>query len=176
MDFITLMERIQCFLHGRAKIRSIVKLIHNNLYVGLQHVTLHLYRIMKLHFESFLSVETVAARSLRRMMQKSKKFCENLDDCSLSLAHPEPRLNQVEYCPLFPYSEHTSCCVHMMEQLLDLSLLRRSVLLGRCSSLLERRRTGLGLLGGCSLFMQARAAVRKTLWMLFSEVKAEHSR
>lgn len=111
-------------------------------------------------------------------MQKSKKWLV----VALSLAHPEPHLNHMEYCSLvlFPYSEPTPCCNHMMEQLLDLSLLkvedRRSVLLGRCSSLLERRRTGLGLLGGCSLFMQARAAVRKTLWMLFSEVNAEHSR
>lgn len=69
---------------------------------------------------------------------------------------------------------------HMMQQLLDLSLLKveeiSSALLGRWRSLLERRRMGLGLLAGCSLFMQARAAVRKTLWMLFSDVKAEHSR
>ncbi|TNN73104.1 hypothetical protein EYF80_016590 [Liparis tanakae] len=68
----------------------------------------------------------------------------------------------------------------MTEQLLDLSLLKveesSSVLLGRCRSLLERRRTGLGLLAGWSLFMQAIAAVRKTPWMLFSDVKAEHSR
>lgn len=75
---------------------------------------------------------------------------------------------------------HDLSSIHMMEQLLDLSLLkveeRSSVLLGRCRSLLERRRTGLGLLAGWSLFMQARAAVRKTLWMLFSDVKAEHSR
>lgn len=70
--------------------------------------------------------------------------------------------------------------LHMMEQLLDLSLLKleesSSVLLGRWSSLLERRRTGLGLSAACSLLVQARAAVRKTLWMLFSDVKAEHSR
>lgn len=69
---------------------------------------------------------------------------------------------------------------HMMLQLLDLSLLNvegsSSVLLGRCRSLLERRRSGLALLAGWSLFMHARAAVRKTLWMLFSDVKAEHSR
>lgn len=73
-----------------------------------------------------------------------------------------------------------SSVIHMMEQLLDLSLLNveesSSVLLGRCRSLLERRRTGLGLLAGWSLFMQAIAAVRKTLWMLFSDVNAEHSR
>lgn len=70
--------------------------------------------------------------------------------------------------------------IHMMLQLLDLSLLNveesRSVLLGRCRSLLERRRSGLLLLAGWILFVHATAAVRKTLWMLFSDVKAEHSR
>lgn len=68
----------------------------------------------------------------------------------------------------------------MMLQLLDLSLLNveesSSVLPGRCRSLLERRRSGLDLLAGWSLFTHARAAVRKMLWMLFSDVKAEHSR
>ncbi|KAG7220700.1 hypothetical protein INR49_017814 [Caranx melampygus] len=51
----------------------------------------------------------------------------------------------------------------------------KSDLLGRWRSLLERRRVGLGFGRGCSLLMQAIAAVRKTLWMLFSEVNAEHS-
>ena len=68
----------------------------------------------------------------------------------------------------------------MTEQLLAFSFLKlevsRSDLLGRWSSLLERRRVGLDLGRGCSLLMQASAAVRNTLWMLFSEVKAEHSR
>lgn len=57
------------------------------------------------------------------------------------------------------FSQRGPSSIHMMEQLLDLSLLkveeRSSVLLGRCSSLLERRRTGLGLLAGWSLSMQA---------------------
>lgn len=68
----------------------------------------------------------------------------------------------------------------MMEQLLALSLLKveesNSDLLGRWRSLLERRRVGLGLDEGCNLLRQAKAAVRNTLLMLFSEVKAEHSR
>lgn len=68
----------------------------------------------------------------------------------------------------------------MMVQLLDFSLLNVeesiSVLPGKSRSLLERRRSGLGLLAGWSLLTHARAAVRKTLWMLFSDVKAEHSR
>ena len=80
----------------------------------------------------------------------------------------------------FFFPQYDLSSIHMIEQLLDLSLLKveesSSVLLGRCRSLLERRRTGLGLLAAWSLFMQARAAVRKTLWMLFSDVKAEHSR
>lgn len=69
---------------------------------------------------------------------------------------------------------------HMTEQLLVFSFLKveesKSDLLGRWRSLLERRRVGLGLGRGCSLLMQAIAAVRNTLWMLFSEVNAEHSR
>ena len=69
---------------------------------------------------------------------------------------------------------------HMTEQLLVFSFLKvvesRSDLLGRWSNLLERRRVGLGFGAAWSLLMQAIAAVRKTLWMLFSEVKAEHSR
>lgn len=69
---------------------------------------------------------------------------------------------------------------HMTEQLLAFSFLKleesKSDLLGRCRSLLERRRVGLGFGRGCSLLMQAIAAVRNTLWMLFSEVNAEHSR
>lgn len=69
---------------------------------------------------------------------------------------------------------------HMTEQLLVFSFLKveesKSVLLGRWRSLLERRRVGLFLGRAWSLFMQAIAAVRKTLWMLFSEVNAEHSR
>lgn len=68
----------------------------------------------------------------------------------------------------------------MTVQLLDFSLLnveeRSIVLPGRLRSLLERRRTGLGFLPGWTWFMQACAAARKTLWMLFSDVKAEHSR
>lgn len=68
----------------------------------------------------------------------------------------------------------------MTEQLLVFSFLKveesKSDLLGRWSSLLERRRVGLVFGRGCSLLMQAIAAVRKTLWMLFSEVNAEHSR
>lgn len=70
--------------------------------------------------------------------------------------------------------------IHITEQLLAFSFLkveeRSSDLLGRCSRRLDSRRVGLGLASGCSLLMQARAAVRNTLWMLFSEVKAEHSR
>lgn len=73
-----------------------------------------------------------------------------------------------------------SSSTHMTEQLLAFSFLKvevsRSDLLGRCRSLLERRRVGLLLASGCSLLMQAMAAVRNTLWMLFSEVNAEHSR
>lgn len=69
---------------------------------------------------------------------------------------------------------------HMTEQLLVFSFLKveesKSDLLGRWRSLLERRRVGLFFGRACSLFMQAIAAVRKTLWMLFSEVNAEHSR
>lgn len=53
----------------------------------------------------------------------------------------------------------TCSSIYIMEQLLDLSLLNveesSSVLLGRCRSLLERRRTGLGLSAGCTLLMQA---------------------
>lgn len=68
----------------------------------------------------------------------------------------------------------------MTEQLLAFSFLKveesKSDLLGRCRSLLERRRVGLLFGSGCSLLMQAMAAVRNTLWMLFSEVNAEHSR
>lgn len=69
---------------------------------------------------------------------------------------------------------------HITEQLLAFSFLKveesKSDLLGRWRSLLERRRVGLDLGSGCSLLMQAIAAVRNTLWMLFSEVNAEHSR
>lgn len=68
----------------------------------------------------------------------------------------------------------------MTEQLLAFSFLKveesKSDLLGRWRSLLERRRVGLVFGRGCSLLMQAMAAVRNTLWMLFSEVNAEHSR
>lgn len=53
----------------------------------------------------------------------------------------------------------TASSIYITEQLLDLSLLNveesSSVLLGRCRSLLERRRTGLGLSAGCTLLMQA---------------------
>lgn len=69
---------------------------------------------------------------------------------------------------------------HMTEQLFVFSFLNvdesKSDLLGRWRSLLERRRVGLLLGRACSLLMQAIAAVRNTLWMLFSEVNAEHSR
>lgn len=113
-------------------------------------------------------------RRLGGLLQRRETLCRNPHHCSLSLAHPGPLLNHLQSAGPLAYR------IHMMEQLLDLSLLkveeRSSVLLGRCRSLLERRRTGLGLVEGWSLFMQARAAVRKTLWMLFSDVNAEHSR
>lgn len=101
--------------------------------------------------------------------------------CSLSTAHSYTLVRSSFLSFSFLFLMFPSpVSIHMMQQLLDLSLLkeeeRSSVLLGKCRSLLDRRRTGLGLLPGWSLFMQARAAVRKMLWMLFSDVKAEHSR
>lgn len=69
---------------------------------------------------------------------------------------------------------------HMMQQLLVLSLLkeevRSSALLGRWRRRLESRRVGLCFMGGCSLLRHVSAAERNTLWMLFSDVNAEHSR
>lgn len=69
---------------------------------------------------------------------------------------------------------------HMTEQLFAFSFLKAEEMsserLGRCRSLLERLRAG--LLGGCggALLRQMPDTVRKMLWTLFSEVKAEHSR
>lgn len=70
--------------------------------------------------------------------------------------------------------------LHMTEQLFAFSFLKveemSSERLGRCRSRLERLRGG--LLGGCrgALLRQMPDTVRKMLWTLFSEVKAEHSR
>lgn len=70
--------------------------------------------------------------------------------------------------------------LHMTEQLFAFSFLKveemSSERLGRCRSLLERLRGGLR--GGCegALLRQMPDTVRKMLWTLFSEVKAEHSR
>lgn len=70
--------------------------------------------------------------------------------------------------------------LHMTEQLFAFSFLKveemSSERLGRCRSLLERLRGGLR--GGCggALLRQIPDTVRKMLWTLFSEVKAEHSR
>lgn len=70
--------------------------------------------------------------------------------------------------------------LHIMEQLLAFSFLKveemSSERLGRWSSRLERLRTG--LFGGIrlGLFRHTMDAVRKMLWILFSEVKAEPSR
>lgn len=68
----------------------------------------------------------------------------------------------------------------MMEQLLAFSFLNVEVMsserLGRWSSRLERLRTGLLGGTGLGLFRHTMDAVRKMLWMLVSEVKAEPSR
>lgn len=70
--------------------------------------------------------------------------------------------------------------LHIMEQLLAFSFLKveemSSERLGRWSSRLERLRTGLFGGIGLGLFRHTMDAVRKMLWMLFSEVKAEPSR
>lgn len=68
----------------------------------------------------------------------------------------------------------------MTEQLFAFSFLKveemSSERLGRCSKRLERLRAGLLGGGGLPLLRQTPEAVRKMLWTLFSEVKAEHSR
>lgn len=78
-------------------------------------------------------------------------------------------------CPSANLSQKEESLDHMTVQLLVLSLLKEelknSLLLGRCRS--RFRWAGLGLTGG---WRQASAAERKTLWMLFSDVNAEHSR
>lgn len=70
--------------------------------------------------------------------------------------------------------------LHIMEQLLAFSFLKveemSSERLGRWSSRLERLRTGLFGGTGLGLFRHTMDAVRKMLWMLFSEVKAEPSK
>lgn len=93
---------------------------------------------------------------------------------------PLPRDQRRRGCGFNVRTVTQEVSTHITEQLLAFSFLKvveiKSDLLGRWRSLLERRRVGLGLGRGCSLLMQAIAAVRNTLWMLFSEVNAEHSR
>lgn len=104
-------------------------------------------------------------------------------DVLINRAHPPfPKTKEAGAggCVMCETLKTREASTHMTEQLLAFSFLKvevsRSDLLGRCRSLLERRRVGLGLGTGCSLLMQASAAVRKTLWILFSDVNAEHSR
>lgn len=70
--------------------------------------------------------------------------------------------------------------LHIMEQLLAFSFLKveemSSERLGRWSSRLEKLRAGLFGGVGLGLLRHTADAVRKMLWILFSEVKAEPSR
>lgn len=137
------------------------------------HGMLCLYGIVKFYINIFLSLLN------QRGWQEIREDAAEKIIHTLFLFLPSRACSTV-LSSLLSFLQHAPSRLHMMAQLLDLSLLkveeRRSVLLGRCSSLLERRRTGLGLSAGWSLLTQDRAAVRKTLWMLFSDVKAEHSR